>query len=82
MRELTFEEAVKVGGQSWFGDLVHTVVEYAGLGAGVGAVFGPEGTAIGAAFGGLIGAWNYGDSHPTPTHPYYPTIHNIAMHGS
>ncbi|ALR03100.1 hypothetical protein ADT28_06485 [Xylella fastidiosa] len=67
MRELTFEEALKVDGQgwNWVPDWAKQAVEGFAAGAGIGgSVFGPEGAAIAGAVGGTAALADYVYSHP------------------
>ncbi|KFA40034.1 Blp family class II bacteriocin [Xylella fastidiosa] len=66
MRELNFEEIAKVGGQgwNWVPDWVKQTVDGIAVGAGIGTVFGPQGTAVGAVVGGIAGLADYVYSHP------------------
>ncbi|WGZ31190.1 hypothetical protein O4444_06540 [Xylella fastidiosa subsp. pauca] len=66
MRELTFEEALKVDGQgwNWVLDWAKQAAEGFVVGAGIGSVFGWQGSAIGGAVGGTAALADYAYSHP------------------
>lgn len=68
MRELTFEEALKVDGQgwNWVPDWVKQTVDGIAVGAGIGTVFGPQGTAVGAVVGGTAALADYAYTHSPP----------------
>ncbi|KAJ4851814.1 Blp family class II bacteriocin [Xylella fastidiosa subsp. multiplex] len=66
MRELTFEEALKVDGQgwNWVPDWVKQAVDGFVVGAGISStVFGPQSAAMGAVIGGAAGLADYVYSH-------------------